>query len=198
MYFVGLFNPINGLLGLFDDVQKAGAALARLVGVSRHVAGGEPVAAAVATSTPTATATAPLGVEVRDARFAYDGEHPVLHGVDLTIAPGERVAIVGRSGAGKSTLAKLVAGLHPVTAGEITVGGAPVTSVDAVTAGRPDVVLVSQETHVFAGSLADDLRLARPGATDEELRAALDEVGAGEWIDRLPSGLATAGGGPRP
>jgi len=188
LYFVGLFNPINGLLGLFDDVQKAVAALARLVGVARM--GSDGPAAPTDGAAERADAPALPAVEVRDVGFAYDGEHPVLHGVGLTVGRGERVAIVGRTGAGKSTLAKLIAGMHPASAGDVLVDGTAVASVDADGA-RPDVVLVSQETHVFDGSLADDLRLVRPDATDDELRSALDLVGAMAWVEALPSGLDT-------
>ncbi|NEB88165.1 ATP-binding cassette domain-containing protein, partial [Streptomyces anulatus] len=98
---------------------------------------------------------------------AYGPGRPVLHDVSLTLRPGEHVALVGTSGAGKSTLARIVAGVQQPTAGTVT---APAG------AGEPSVVLVTQEVHVFTGSLAEDLRLARPDATDAELRGALSTV----------------------
>lgn len=168
LYFHGLFNPINVALGLVDDAQAATASLARLVGVVDLPDTDVPERPAAATG------AAP--VSARGIRFGYHPEHEVIGGVDLDIGPGERVALVGASGAGKTTLAKLIAGIHPPTAGEI----------------RADtVVLITQEVHVFAGSLADDLRLTRPDAFDEELCAALDVVGALDWVRALPDGLAT-------
>lgn len=104
-------------------------------------------------------------LDIEGLRFAYPDGREALSGVDLHIQPGERVAIVGVSGSGKTTLAKVVARFHEPTAGEAELG---------------DVALVTQEVHVFAGTLADDLRLARPDASDEALRAALDAVGA-DW-----------------
>jgi len=100
------------------------------------------------------------------------------------------VALVGPSGAGKATLARLVAGVHEPEAGSVRIGGVPVAELGPDELART-VALVSQEVHVFAGTLADDLRLARPGATDAEVRAALDRVGAGPWVDALPEGVDT-------
>jgi ATP-binding cassette subfamily C protein len=115
-------------------------------------------------------------------RHAYDGGPEVLHGVDLEIAPGERVAVVGPSGAGKTTLGAVLAGVQEPTAGGVTIGGVPLTD---LAEPRRHVAVVTQEVHVFAGTVADDLRLARPGATDAELRAALDRVGADLALDAV-------------
>jgi len=108
--------------------------------------------------------------------------------VDLVLRPGERVALVGASGAGKTTLAKLVAGIHRPTAGRIDIGGE-----EPVESGGT-VGLVTQEVHVFAGSLAGNLRLARPGATDAQVREALERVGALGWAQALPDGVDTVVG----
>ncbi|MGX6450046.1 ATP-binding cassette domain-containing protein, partial [Patulibacter sp. S7RM1-6] len=172
LYFHRAFDPIGALLFLVDDLQEATTALARLVGVARIAPPPEPARP----RTPRDGAVALDGVS-----FAYDaGAAPVLHDVDLRIAPGERVALVGTSGAGKTTLAKLVAGVHAPTAGEVRLGGVPLAEVGP--AGlRRGVALVSQELHVFAGTLADDLRLVRPDAPDAELWAALERVGADAW-----------------
>ncbi|MEJ8277565.1 ABC transporter ATP-binding protein [Pseudonocardia spirodelae] len=184
LYFVNLFTPINIVLFQLDAAQSAVAGLRRIVGVAELDPPRPP-------DDPAEPADA--GVRVRGLTHSYAAGHPALSGVDLDLAPGSRVALVGSSGAGKSTLAKLVAGMHTPDAGSVEVGGVALERLDRST-GRPPVVLVTQEVHVFAGPLADDLRLARPGAGDDELRAALATVGAADWVDRLPDGLATVVG----
>ena len=181
LYFHSLFNPINTALALVDDAQAAMASLARLVGVADLPAEHEPERQVVPND---------ASVKVADLEHAYVAGHVVLRGVDLDLNPGERVALVGASGAGKTTLAKLVAGVHRPTGGTITLGGA---SLDELGPGavRQAVALITQEVHVFAGPLADDLRLAKPEASDDDLRAALAEVGALAWAEALPDGLAT-------
>lgn len=120
-------------------------------------------------------------VVVRGVSHAYGDGPPVLHRVSLRLGVGEQVALVGASGAGKSTLARLVAGVQAPSSGDVWVGGRR-------------VVLVTQEVHVFAGALRDDLRLARPDATDDELREALSTVRALSWAEALPDGLDTVVG----
>ncbi|HEU5475886.1 MAG TPA: ABC transporter ATP-binding protein [Actinophytocola sp.] len=183
LYFHGLFNPVNTALALVDDAQAASASLARLVGVVDLPAA----------PTPERTATPVDGaVKVVDLAHEYVPGHEVLHGVHIDIAPGERVALVGASGAGKSTVAKLVAGVHRATRGSVSLGGVDLAELAAGEVRRT-VVLITQEVHVFAGTLAEDLRLARPGASDEELRAALERVHA-DWVTALPDGLTTVVG----
>ncbi|MEI4271731.1 ABC transporter ATP-binding protein [Klenkia sp. LSe6-5] len=168
LLFHRLFGPLGLLLFTFDDVQSAGASLVRMVGVADLPE--------VPPGTPVRTAARPA-VELRGIGHGYGGP-PVLVDVDLTIAPGERVALVGASGAGKTTLAGVLAGALEPTAGQVLVDGVPVADL------RDHVGLVSQEVHVFAGTLADDVRLARPGAGDAEVAAALRTVGAG-WAQAL-------------
>jgi ATP-binding cassette subfamily C protein len=183
LYFINLFTPVNQVLFQLDTVQSAGTALARLIGVldvpqPSSAAGPEPANGAV---------------EAIGVGFAYSGANAVLHGVDLDIPAGARVALVGASGAGKSTLAKLIRGLHRPTDGAIRIGG--VALAEPVPDGaRTAVALVTQEVHVFAGPLGDDLRLAHPGASDDELMAALEVAGASEWVRALPDGLDTVVG----
>jgi ATP-binding cassette subfamily C protein len=181
LYFHRLFDPVAALLMLLDAAQQATAALARLIGVADLPRPDD---------RPGPDAPADASVDVRGVRFAYAGGGEVLHGVDVAVAPGERVALVGPSGAGKTTLAKLVTGIHRPTAGEIRLGGASLDGLSP-TQVRNAVALITQEVHVFAGPLSDDLRLARPDATDEGLREALRRVGALEWAQALPDGLAT-------
>ncbi|MFC9842356.1 ABC transporter ATP-binding protein [Streptomyces sp. NPDC060223] len=179
LYFHSLFGPVNTALVLLDDAQSATAALARLVGVVD-----EPAPKAAEGETPRSLPT----VTLTGVGHAYRAGRPVLHDVDLVLHPKEKVALVGASGAGKTTLAKLIVGIHRPTGGRIDIGGAEPSE-----SGRT-VALVTQEVHVFAGPLADDLRLARPDATDQELREALDRVGALGWVDALPEGLGTVVG----
>ncbi|MBP2368842.1 ABC transporter ATP-binding protein [Pseudonocardia parietis] len=184
LYFVNLFTPINVVLFQLDAAQTALAGLRRLVGVADLDRPQEPATPATADG---------ARVRVRGLTHHYVDGHPVLSEVDLDVAPGERVALVGASGAGKSTLAGIVAGVHAPAAGTVEIGGARLDELDSE--GRRDAVaLVTQEVHVFAGSLGADLRLARPDASDDDLLAALDRVGAGSWARALPDGLDTVVG----
>ncbi|MGW7269368.1 ABC transporter ATP-binding protein [Streptomyces sp. NPDC054864] len=190
LYFHSLFGPVNSALVLLDDAQSATASLARLVGVADEPTPEPARARARGTAEPERSGAQPDGtVTVIGIDHAYvPGQH-VLQNVDLTLRAGERVALVGPSGAGKTTLAKLIAGVHRPTSGSVHLTG---------TAGRGGdglpVALVTQETHVFAGPLADDLRLARAEATDDELRTALTDVEALDWVEALPDGLYTVVG----
>ncbi|MEV4412669.1 ABC transporter ATP-binding protein [Catellatospora sp. NPDC049609] len=183
LYFHNLFTPINTALGLIDDVQAAYASLARLVGVAELP---EPVAPPA----PRSPADASLRAEA--VSHAYTADRMVLHDVTIAVPAGRRVALVGASGAGKSTLAGLVAGVHEPTSGSIRVGGVGLGDLDP--SGRRAVALITQEVYVFAGTLAEDLRLASPSATDEQLVAALERVGAAEWVQSLPDGMSTVVG----
>ncbi len=177
LYTRALAEPVGEVLGWMDELQIGNAALRRVLGV-RELApepdGGD--------ETPEGS-----GLEARDVRFGYRPDRPVLHGVSLTVAPGERLAVVGPSGAGKSTLGRMLAGVNAPTEGRVTVGGVDVTALPQARRRRA-VMLVTQEQHVFAGTLRDNLTLAGP-ATDDELRAALDAVG---WAE--PPGLDTVVG----
>ena len=184
LYFHQLFGPFNSLLGLFDDAQYAGASFARLVGVVELPLPPAPEHPAVPRN---------AAVRLSGVRYQYRAGHDVLSGIDLEVAPGERVAVVGASGAGKSTLVKLVAGIHQATDGTVEVGGVDVREIPEDELRRT-VALVSQEVHVFSGTLLEDLRLAKPSATEEEIREALGAVHALAWVRALPDGLETVVG----
>ncbi|MCK9926202.1 ABC transporter ATP-binding protein/permease [Frankia sp. Mgl5] len=184
LYFHNLFNPINVALELVDEAQSAAASLDRMVGVADLPATPQPQQIPMPDN-PSVKAAA--------ISHAYLPGHEVLRNVNLEMLPGERIALVGASGAGKTTLARLVAGIHRPTSGSITIGGVSLDELGPA-AVRRTVVLISQDVHVFAGPLADDLRLALPEATDAELLTALDRVGAAEWTQALPEGLATVVG----
>jgi len=171
LYFLRLFNPIGLALFLFDQVQYTTSALARLVGVADLAAAPEPLA-------PREPSDAT--VRVRGIRHAYAGGAEVLHGIDLDVAAGERLAVVGASGAGKTTLGAIIAGMHEPVAGTVRVGGVPLADLREP---HRHVALVTQEVHVFAGTVAENLRLAKPSATDAELADALRRVGADATLD---------------
>jgi ABC-type multidrug transport system fused ATPase/permease subunit len=188
LYMVQLADPVDRLISWLDEIQVGATSFARLVGIVR------------VPPDRTATDERPEGddLRARDVRYAYVADRDVLHGIDLDLAPGERVAVVGPSGAGKSTLGRLLAGIHPPRAGRVDVGGVRLVDLPLDTLRR-EVALVTQEQHVFVGTLAENLRLARPGATDEQLADALCAVDALEWAEMLPDRLDTvvgAGGHP--
>lgn len=181
LLFHRLFNPIGMLMFSFDDVQSAGASLARLVGVIDI-----PDERSPGTGATPADAT----LDVTGLRHSYDTGHEVLHGIDLTVGAGETVALVGSTGAGKSTIAAIAAGSIDATAGEVRIGGATLADLGA-DGLRRHVAIVSQEVHVFAGRLIDDLRLAAPDATEDQVRDALKVVGAQDWVDAMSERLDT-------
>ncbi|GAB3847954.1 ABC transporter ATP-binding protein [Dactylosporangium cerinum] len=184
--FHRLFNPVSMLLYTFDELQAGGAGLARLVGVVSIP--DEPREAAADGQSPVDST-----LEVAGVRFGYPGGTEVLHGVSLRIEAGQRVALVGSTGAGKSTLAAVAAGILQPAAGSASIGGMPVGLMDPALL-RSQVAIISQETHVFAGPLIEDLRLARPGASDADIDAALATVGATGWVQALPDGVQTVVG----
>ena len=177
---IALMAPVDRVISWLDELQVGSTAMARLTGVA-YVADDREASG----ETPSDER-----LEARDVRYAYREGHDVLNGVDLALARGERVAVVGPSGAGKSTLGRLLAGVDAPRTGVVEVGGVRLVDLDLDDL-RGHVALVTQEHHVFIGSLADNLRLAKPGATVDELRAALDAVDALEWADGLPQGLDT-------
>jgi len=180
LYAMQLIDPVDTLIMWIDEIQVGASSLARIVGI-RNVAGDR-----------TATDAQPVdeSLVVDGVRYAYREGHDVLHGIDLTLVPGERLAMVGPSGAGKSTLGRLIAGIHPPTNGSVTVGGVPLVERPLDELHR-EVALVTQEHHIFVGTLADNLRLGKAGASEAELEKALADVGSLAWVRALPQGLAT-------
>ncbi|MGW9135588.1 ABC transporter ATP-binding protein [Streptomyces sp. NPDC055681] len=182
LYLRQLSQPLDTILQRVEQLQSSSASFARVEGIG------------VVTHVPSARSRTPADdrIAVTGVHYAYGGggdDADVLHGVDLTVRPGEHVAIVGPSGAGKTTLGRLLAGVDVPRTGSVTVGGVPVAGLTPDRLRR-QVVLVTQEHHVFLGTVRDNLRMAAPAATDAELRAALAAVGA-EWAGELPDGLDT-------
>ncbi len=180
LYVQALTEPLDNLLMWLDEIQVGATSLARVIGIAdvapdRSATGEQPRDAQL---------------DVTDVRYSYREGRDVLKGVSLDLAPGERLAIVGPSGAGKSTLGRLMAGIDGPRAGRIDVGGVRLVDLDLPTL-RGEVALVTQEHHVFVGTLEDNLQLARPGSTHETLLEALAAVDARGWAEGLPDGLAT-------
>lgn len=180
LYFHRLFNPIGLLMMEFDEIQSAGASMARLAGVASL----DPPAGPDNPREPSAAS-----LELRGITHHYDGP-AVLHDVSLRLEPGERVALVGASGAGKTTLAGIAAGVLVPVSGTVKLGGFDLADIGESRVRR-HIALLSQEVHVFDGTLLDDVRLARDDATDDEVLAALEVVGALGWVNALPDGPAT-------
>jgi ABC-type multidrug transport system fused ATPase/permease subunit len=183
LYSQQMYGPIDHMIQILDRLQMALASTTRLLGIAQvpadRVVGSE----------------LPDGVELvgEDLHFAYRAGHDVLHGVSLDLTPGERLAIVGPSGSGKSTLGRLLAGINAPRSGSVTVGGVEATRLPLPVL-RTEVALVTQEHHVFVGSLRDNIVLAREDSDDVAVREALGAVGATDWVDRLPDGLGTTVG----
>jgi ATP-binding cassette, subfamily B, bacterial len=181
LYLISLFDPVARLGDWFSEFQSGRAALAKIVGLLDTpvtVAGGS-------TSLPAA------GELVADRlTFAYGGSRPAVDGVSLRVGFGEHLALVGATGAGKSTLAKLLVRAYDANEGNVSFGGidlreAPLDDL------RRRLVFVPQEGHLFSGTIAENISLAQPGASDGEVRQALRAIGALERFESLPDGLAT-------
>ncbi|AZM87969.1 ABC transporter ATP-binding protein [Streptomyces sp. W1SF4] len=193
LYVQALGEPLNDLLTWTDELQIGNAALRRILGVER-LPREEPRPPAVLDG---------HALRLEGVGFGYGPGREVLSGIDLTIAPGEKLVVVGASGAGKSTLGKLLAGVHHATRGTVSIGGADVARLP-VGQLRQEVVLVTQEQHVFTGTLRDNLTLAAQeagaagdaegttdpaGPADDRLWEALETVLLADWARSLPEGL---------
>ena len=173
-----LAGPLWELQFWLEQLLGAWVSLQRIVGV------GEVEADRI----PSGTRPAGRRLSLRKVGFSYTEGLDVLHDIDLELVEGETLAVVGPSGAGKSTLGRIIAGISTPSTGQATIGGVAITELDEALL-RGEVALVTQEHHVFVGSIADNLRIARPDASDAEVGAALDAVGAMEWIRELDHGI---------
>lgn len=163
-----LLGPVNQLVFVIDTLQSALASLNRMIGV---ITIPDTEAAPVA-PTP---ADAETAVQLREVAFHYCDGPLVLDNISLDIPAGQQVAVVGASGAGKTTLAAVIAGIHPPDTGTIA---------------RPArTAVITQEVHVFAGTLRENLTLAAPDAIDQDIHAAFEAIGAVGLLGLLPDGL---------
>jgi ATP-binding cassette, subfamily B, bacterial len=178
-----LFSPIQQMSQVFDGYQQANVGLKRIKGLLQ-----------TPTSTPPAADPVRPGrlrgaIELRDVHFGYARQRTeAIRGVNLSVAPGETVALVGQTGAGKSTLVKLIARFYDVTSGNVLIDGTDVREYD-LPAYRQQLGVVPQESYLFAGTVRDAIAYGRPDATDAEVEAAARGVGAIEMISRLPGGF---------
>lgn len=129
-------------------------------------------------------------IEFKDVYFSYTDQQTVLPGFNLTIEAGETVALVGHTGAGKSSLAKLVARFYEFQGGQILIDRHDIRTFD-LSAYRRHLGIVPQIPFLFSGTVADNIRYGRPGATDEEVATMAQSIGGGDWLEALPEGLET-------
>ena len=179
LYAQMLAGPIEAMLWWIDELQTGKASLSRLLGI--HEVDAREIRPA-----------APSGRDIsgQEVTYGYREGRDVLKEVSFLVEPGTKLAIVGPSGAGKSTLGRLLAGVQPPNKGKITVGGAEIGYMP-VEQARQEVALVTQEHHVFVGTLRDNITLAKPNASDEEVWRALSAVDASSWAELLDNGLDT-------
>jgi ABC-type multidrug transport system fused ATPase/permease subunit len=179
LYAQMLAGPIEAMLWWIDELQSGKASLSRLLGIhevdEREIRESETVGREIS------------GERVR---FGYREGRDVLKDLSFMVTPGTKLAIVGPSGAGKSTLGRLLAGVQPPNVGRITVGGAEIGYMP-VERARQEVALVTQEHHVFVGTLRENITLAKPEASEDEVWKALVAVDAETWAKELPDGLET-------
>ncbi|MEZ5089482.1 MAG: ABC transporter ATP-binding protein [Micropruina sp.] len=185
IYVQQLVEPLDRLIQVADRLQIGLAATTRLLGIAEVPQDRTPGVARPADNHLVGT----------ELRFAYRPGRDVLHGINLDLRPGERLAIVGPSGSGKSTLGRLMAGINGPRTGTVTVGGVELMTLP-LNVLRTEVALVTQEHHVFVGTVRDNIVLARdqqltPEQGDAAVVAALRAVDALEWVQRLPNGLDT-------
>ncbi|MEV0411667.1 ABC transporter ATP-binding protein [Streptomyces sp. NPDC050448] len=180
LYTRAVIDPLDELLGWLEELQVGDASLARLIGIE---AGAGPESDSG--RRPEGDLLAAEGIA-----YAYRAGHDVIEDVSLSVGAGERIAIVGPSGAGKSTLGRILAGINEPRTGSVTLGGVPVHELPLEELRR-HVALVTQEHHVFLGTVRENVALAAPDATDEQVTAALAAVAAEDWVQALPNGLDT-------
>lgn len=184
LFVATFFAPIQQLVHLYTTYQSGQAAVTKL----RELLATPPGVV----EQPGAVDLPPIEgrVQLEDVGFAYESGEPVLHGVDLTIRPGETFALVGPTGSGKSTIAKLVTRFYDPTEGRVLIDGFDLRHV-TLHSLRRQLGIVPQEPFLFAGSVRDNIAFARPDASEEELSEACRVLGIDSLVERLPQGLDT-------
>ncbi|HEX3236295.1 MAG TPA: ABC transporter ATP-binding protein [Gemmatimonadales bacterium] len=184
-YIGGLFGPVQGLTNTYQTLRKATVSLESLYAIldAEDVVGDRPDAADVP----------PFQGEVqfRDLTFAYQPGAPVLQGVNLSVPPGETIALIGPSGSGKTTLMTLLQRLHAVSPGSITIDGTDICAMTQQSL-RSQIGVVFQDPHLFNDSVRANIAYGRPDATQEEIEAAAKAAQAHDFIMALPEGYDTS------
>ncbi|HKX67509.1 MAG TPA: ABC transporter ATP-binding protein [Intrasporangium sp.] len=185
LFLVNLFTmPVQQATEILNELQNAVAGWRRVIGIIDTPADVADPADGVTLP------RGPISVRFDGVAFAYPGGEPVLHDIDLAIAPRSRVAIVGETGSGKSTLAKLLTRLMDPTTGRVLIDEVDLRTIRFASL-RQRVVLVPQEGFLFDASLLDNVRFGRPNASGDDVRLAVRELGLEAWVATLPLGLAT-------
>jgi len=184
IYLRAFFEPMQEISQFYNTFQSASAALEKLSGVLEE----KPDVPEPAQPRPLSQARGEIGFD--RVTFGYVADRPVLASLDLQVPAGQTIAVVGATGAGKTTIAKLVSRFYDPTAGVVTLDGIDLRDLDDATLRR-HIVMVTQENFVFAGTIADNIRFGRPGASVDEVRAAADAIGAHDFIAALPEGYDT-------
>ena len=184
LYLRMFFEPMQEISQFFNTFQSASSALEKLAGVLAEKPGiSDP-------ADPVALDSVRGDIEFRDVRFSYVSNRPVLPQLNLVVPAGQTVALVGTTGAGKTTIAKLVTRFYDPVAGSVSLDGVDLRDLRQSDLRR-HVVMVTQENFMFGGTVADNIRFGKPGATDLEVRAAAAAVGADGFISALPEGYET-------
>jgi len=184
LYLRMFFEPMQDITQFFNSFQSASSALEKVAGVMATEPGIKDP------EQPTQLGNVQGEVEFDNVRFSYVDGRPVLPGLTLDIPAGQTVALVGTTGAGKTTIAKLMARFYDPTSGAVRLDGTDLREVDQPQLRR-HVVMVTQENFMFEGTVADNIRFGKPSATEEEIRAAAEAVGADHFIEKLPEGYDT-------
>ncbi|MBQ0894938.1 ABC transporter ATP-binding protein [Micromonospora sp. U56] len=186
LYLRRFFEPMQELSQFYNSLQSATAALEKLAGVLDE----RPGVPEPAQPVPLPTGPGRGAVAFRSVSFGYRPGTPILVGLDLRVPAGQTVALIGPTGAGKSTVAKLLARFHDPDSGAVELDGIDLRDL-ADPELRRAVVLVTQENHLFSGTVAENIRFGRPGADDAAVQAAARAIGAHDFIAALPDGYAT-------
>jgi len=181
-------NPLGALPNIFASMSEASGSAARVFDLLD-----QPAERTAGQPAPAALPAAAHAVEFHNVSFAYSEGAPVLKNITLAIPQGAKVAIVGPSGGGKSTLIKLILGYYPVTSGKIDLFGRDLAGWQ-LPAARAQTALVAQDTYLFPVSLAENIRLGRPGANQEQVEQAARLANIHDFIVSLPDGYQTGAG----